>query len=566
MKILDFNVLEKPWIPVLYLDGKRKEVSLKEVLSEAHLIERLDTLNVMEEYGVYRFLILFMTCVHRPVALKQVIQIAKSGKFDMEKVDEYIKLCESEGVSFDIFDEKRPFLQNAYSPKYDFPKWKDAPKQEKTIAFIDPSVPHGNNVPHFQNVWDKDAKMEVSKAVRLLIAYRIFGTAMGGDFPSYITGAPPLYYLFNGKTLFETVAYSIVVLDVNNRDLPSDKLEIWRNTADIVPAKLNNDISILQALLFPTRRILLKKPEADGLIHRCFVKPGLNHKETYLSDPFVVYQFPPKKKEKKKKVESEDEDTDVAENTEIDSTDDSKESEEVNTYKVSLKPNVEKSLWRHISTLYASNLMDTKVGGRAGTLDILKSQYSTLCEKLKNTTVVPLRLYGVVTSQGSYYDMQYGEYTMDSRIVEHPQLIEEVVARLNEFEMIADSLSKSCFGYIKSLSKYRKLPKSVLMQEMISFYADAESEFLDYCTKLAEIKQNDYGLFDDDKLLALRAEFLDHIIILAKRGFKNFTSYIAHNAKQYLKVCEYQKKFNSKMESVKKNIKPTQFAMVDKSA
>ena len=392
---MNFNVLEKPWIPVIYLNGMRKMVSLRTVLSEAHQIERLDTLNVMEEYGVYRFLILFMTCVHRPVALKQVLQICKTGKFDMDKVEEYIRLCESEGVSFDIYDKTRPFLQTPYSSVYDFPIIKDMPKKLCFIGCIDPSLPHGNNKPHFGNVFEKDSKATVDKAVRLLIAYPIFCTAMGGTYPSYVTGAPSLYYLYNGRNLFETVAYSIVVLNVDNRDLPAEKLERWRNTSPIVPAKEVVDISILQALLFPTRRILLSQPEADGFIHTCLLSPGLNYKTTYYDDPFVVYKYQDKKEA---------------------------------GYKVSLKPKVEKSLWRHIATLYASNLMDTRAGGRNGTLDILKSQYGTLCKKLNNTTLVPLRMYGVATNQGKYLDMQYGEYTLDSRIVEHPQLIDEVTA------------------------------------------------------------------------------------------------------------------------------------------
>lgn len=545
---MKFDVLDNPWIPVLYLDDTRKTVSLRTVLSEAHLIERLDTLNVMEEYGVYRFLILFMTCVHRPVALKQVIQICKAGKFDMKKVEEYIKLCQSEGVSFNIFDSERPFLQDAYSKEYDFPNEKDAPKKAKAITNIDASIPHGNNVPHFNQVWDKNATMEVDKAIRCLIASRIFCTAMGGGiYPSNVTGAPPLYYILNGKNLFETIAYSILVLDVDNRDLPSDKLELWRNTMPVEPEKVIYEISILQALLFPTRRILLVPPQDDGLIHHCFIKPGLNFKSIYLDDPFVIYQLPLQKKSKKKKNKETTDETadDVTETTE-------KAADEYNTYKTSLKPKVEKNLWRHIASVYASNLMDTRVGGKAGTLDILKAQYSILCEKLKHTTVVPLRLYGVATDQSSYLDMQYGEYTMDSRIVEHPILIDEVVARLDELEKIADSLNRACYGYIKSLSNFRKVPLSILNQEILSYYADAETEFLDYCNKLAECKENEHGLFNDEDLLALRAEFLDTLTILAKRGFKNFTSHIAHSAKQIYKTYEKQKAFYKRLENLKK--------------
>ena len=70
-----YDVTVEPWIPVRMLTGESKKLSLLELFKTAHEIERLDRMNAMQEYSVYRFLALFLTAVYKPYEIGDVTDI-----------------------------------------------------------------------------------------------------------------------------------------------------------------------------------------------------------------------------------------------------------------------------------------------------------------------------------------------------------------------------------------------------------------------------------------------------------------------------------------------------------
>ena len=104
-----FQILTQPWIPVKELDGSMKELSLLETLERAHLLSEIQDPSPMVEYSVYRFLIVFLMDMLRPEDEEVLEELLDEGQFDWDTIQRYVRQCEQEGVSFDLFDSERPF-------------------------------------------------------------------------------------------------------------------------------------------------------------------------------------------------------------------------------------------------------------------------------------------------------------------------------------------------------------------------------------------------------------------------------------------------------------------------
>ncbi len=106
-----FDVLEEGWIPVETLDGKRELLGIRQVLKRAHTLRAIRDASPLIEYSLYRLLQVFLMDALCPEDSFKLEDMLETGRFDMEAIDAYIAACEAEGVSFDLFDEKRPFFR-----------------------------------------------------------------------------------------------------------------------------------------------------------------------------------------------------------------------------------------------------------------------------------------------------------------------------------------------------------------------------------------------------------------------------------------------------------------------
>lgn len=138
-----FNVLTNPWIPTLDQDGITKELSLLETLERAHELQGIQAASPLVEYSVHRFLILFLMDMIRPEDESAIEDLLEEGQFDPDLLSDYIDQCNREGVTFDLFDEERPFLQTPYVKAWD--------REAKPVSTLDYTVPNGNNHIHFDH-------------------------------------------------------------------------------------------------------------------------------------------------------------------------------------------------------------------------------------------------------------------------------------------------------------------------------------------------------------------------------------------------------------------------------
>ena len=144
-----FNVLYEPWMGVVDMDGNETLVGLRDYLVNAHLYkcsaenkqfavlrrlqQRLAETFVMDIFGIN---------------IDTEAALINAGHFDADEIDAYIRNCENSGVSFDLFDENRPFMQ---TDKITYEKvFKN--KASGPVAAINPRMGSGNNKVFFNNV------------------------------------------------------------------------------------------------------------------------------------------------------------------------------------------------------------------------------------------------------------------------------------------------------------------------------------------------------------------------------------------------------------------------------
>ena len=300
---MTFDIITEPWIPVLTLEGERKELSLFETLQQAHTLKEVSVVSPLEEFGIYRFLTLFLMAALEPDRARDIKDLLKYGKFDMSIIDQYIHMCRiegcgKEGSSFDLFDEKRPFLQATLDP--DLEK-----KGMVSLDVLDFFVPSGNNAVHFTHADALNQGRTPAQALRLILAHYLFHTMGGNGYYYGINGAPPYFGVVMGTTLFETLVYQLYPLQsigYNKFDRPP---VFWRTTKVLGKTIKISTVSWLEGMLFPARRIRLVEPEEGNLITNVYYgegpkfetielpkENGRTRKTSNWRDPHVIYRGP----------------------------------------------------------------------------------------------------------------------------------------------------------------------------------------------------------------------------------------------------------------------------------
>ena len=214
-----YNVLTEPWVSVLDAHGCLCQVSLLDVIQHADQYTMVSYPMAMVESSVLLFLINFVTdayVVHHQNAVamddddewddgdNKPVQFPRVGEhIDMAVIDAYVHHCLSEGVSFDLFDPVKPFMQ----------MWGNDPEGAlEPIAKIVPNVPYGNNSKFIENcVNPKTLSCRPADVLPLLITYARYAPAQGGcEAKSNLNGDDLLFFFRKGKNLLDTILLNII--------------------------------------------------------------------------------------------------------------------------------------------------------------------------------------------------------------------------------------------------------------------------------------------------------------------------------------------------------------------
>ena len=389
-----FDLMMEPWIPVVNADGTITYRGIWDTLQYAAQSKGILDASPLVEFGLYRFLSVFLMDALRPEDQFELEELEQAGQFDMEKIHDYVTQCRAEGVSFDLFDPQRPFLQSPYDKTWD--------KETKPVTYLDCRVPTGNNHVHFDHLQECRA-FSYAEAARYLPAQSLFITAAAQGYPSSINGAPPYFAVIKGNNLFETLFNSLLPIEEID-DFDSIPV-FWRCLEPVEPKKKVAHTSWLYGMLFPARRVLLL-PEADG-IREIYYSQGENFCEPgNWTDPHVTYRFG-------------------------------------KSGRFPWRPNSEKAVWRNLSDL-------VNIEGRHAPqiVEIFRRLHES------NLADVHVCLYGVQTKNASFLDLAYHDMQIPATLLEDGKavLVEQCVSAAEKMAKEI-SIAMSCRGISTSISQ-----------------------------------------------------------------------------------------------------------------
>lgn len=218
----DFNLAERPWIPVRTKDGERRTVSLVDVLGSADRYLDLDLPNPQEWISVFRLL---LAIIHRsydgPRDSSAWGAIRDARRFD-QRVADYLDRWKSR---FDLFDPGHPFLQQ---PSL-------AGKEQHSVSLLFPHRASGNNATLFDHATDEadfgvdPAEAALGLLVTLNFACEGQNTGIGSAKKAPLAGE--LQFVVLGNSLFETLLLNAVDYDPQ-RGIPFDPNTLRHPEAD----------------------------------------------------------------------------------------------------------------------------------------------------------------------------------------------------------------------------------------------------------------------------------------------------------------------------------------------
>lgn len=430
-----YQLLEEPWIPVVDLTGEKKLLGIRTLLEQAHLLQEISDPSPLVEYGLYRLLVVFLMDALRPQDEDELEELLEAKQFPMETIERYISTCQSEGVTFDLFDRERPFLQAPFNEAWD--------KQIKPASVLDYTIPSGNNHIHFDHRQSEDISFSYAQAARFLPTVQLFCTAGVQGYPSGINGAPPYYAVLQGENLFETLIGSLLLQD----DIPNgmkfdDPSVIWRSALPIEPKKVIVQTSWLYGALFPARRILLIPEEKSKTVKQVHLSQGMNYTATALwTDPHVAYRISSKGR-------------------------------------FPLRPNKEKAIWRNLYELTAP-----------GTAPQIVQQYKKYIAP-PGHSLLHVLLYGVETDQASYIAaFRHGLY-LPAAIIENAAASDLIKEEIEWSEKLAKAL--------KAAVTHPDIPPQIVSQAVQTYYDCCGRTLLDLCrTCLVEETADVNALYQD---------------------------------------------------------------------
>ncbi len=274
---MTFDLLTEPWLPVGLLDGTAATWGLLELFDRAHEARGLSEPSPLTYTAVTRFL---LAILHRaydgPTSPGDWATIWDAGSFDLERIDSYLEQYRDR---FDLFHQERPFAQALVA---------GIPGDEKPITQLTFERVSGNNGTLYDHSVDADPPaVSPGDAARLVLTahqYGFAGAQIFRDTPM-IAG---YCLMLEGGSLFETLALNLQRYDDTHPQNLGRPLDApwWELENDVTPlADGNLPLGLTDLLTWRGRRILLV-PDDDGMVRRCWYRPGYQLRAGIIVDPF----------------------------------------------------------------------------------------------------------------------------------------------------------------------------------------------------------------------------------------------------------------------------------------
>ena len=289
--LLSFNLVDDPWIPVIWRDGKPDHVGLRKALTEAGRTRQIAASNPMDNVALLRFLLAALQWCKPELRDDERATLNHADGIPAEWLKENLGENGAPNPLFDLLGGSNGFMQ--------------APSKasnKRPVADLFHELPGATNVEHLRHIRDYregacPACISVGLA-RLPIAM----TGKGAGKRPGINGDPPAYFMPVGGTLLETLK-----LNWPYPNIPGDK-PCWLATV----RRAKSPVGVMEGFTWTSRqfRIAGSGPKSGscmvcGAPTECLVtclhernrpngRDGLSRSATW-RDPHVAYDRETKK-------------------------------------------------------------------------------------------------------------------------------------------------------------------------------------------------------------------------------------------------------------------------------
>ena len=276
-----FNLIDEPWLPCVMLDGRRREVSLKEALLDSHNVRELFDESPLVTVALHRLLLAILHRNFGPQTLRGWAELWEAQAWDAQTLMRYFG---DHHDRFDLFGSERPFYQVG--------EIEDAPKQPVTI--LAQELSRGNNATLFDHSFEASTvSLEPSRAACALVAVQSFAIGFGKSKPFYLSDSPlirGMTILVSGDSLFQTLTLNLLPYN-EDRPIPSkaDDAPVWEQDKRANPRREGTmAVGYLDYLTWQSRRIHLYPEGIPPTVSHCQLQQNLKLAEGIL-DPFKCF-------------------------------------------------------------------------------------------------------------------------------------------------------------------------------------------------------------------------------------------------------------------------------------
>jgi len=256
-----FSLLDKPWIPVLYADGRFELVGIRTALEGAGAVRQIAAPNPMDRVALLRFLLAVLSWRRvDPLENGELDRIITDGRFPagwFDKLDEHRECFNLLGDGKRLYQDRaiRSLAEKGkLAAKSRKAEGDQSAKHRDGISFrpvgdLFQEFPTDTKIIHFRHVRDEQYGFCPACCAVGLIRFSAFASAYAQVIPAGINGPTPAYAIRNGPTLLATLLLNWPPPLVDG-DAPT-----WDADRKSPPAK--NIVGPLAAFTWQPRRIWL---------------------------------------------------------------------------------------------------------------------------------------------------------------------------------------------------------------------------------------------------------------------------------------------------------------------
>lgn len=515
-EVIRFDLLTRPWIPVVGLNGDSELLGFSEVILRAHELVRISDPSPAIQFGLYRWLTVLVQAAFEIYEFEDLEERWSEGRFSEAEWTRYVDRVGAH--RFDLFDPERPFMQA--------PRVGEGKVERKSVAELFYHFPKGTNALHFTYIDEGSHAIAPAVAARALSSIAPFMTAGGRGYSPSINGTPPWYLLPLGKNLFETLLLNCL-LSAHEGPYGDDPRRpvgpAWERDEPVEPGAERPVRSLFEGLTWQPRLVRLIPGEggvctysgeaAEVLIRQIEWGPGYKFSQQgEWRDPNVAYSI------------------------------------DKRGTRLPVRPRANRHVWRDYGALFLVDAPEGK-GEVYDRPDIVRQ-----IANLKNGLFLPeeaaerFELYGLRADKAKLFEWYCTTLPVNTRVITTAEIAAKVEEAIGIAESVSQALASSLSRLYPKLKDKRRqaLLKRSIQQTQYHYWSQLESVFQEeLLAGLARLDPTDYQ-GRDQVLNAWKAA----VRSIATSNFDAGLSAVDTGAEAYLKQADARRLFFGSLNAI----------------